>query len=132
MQEYDEEWQLVPELSFYEEGDPPISGVYRISVERDRVEIGIEWTAVDGSSHSIKFGGPLDGAKHPSDQPGVSETSFTLVDDFTIDSAAYANGEEIAYASRRKSREGDLLATVQRGRRSDGTTFLNTQVYRRT
>jgi hypothetical protein len=97
----------------------------------NRVEISIKWIDVDGAGHAIEFGGPLDGERHLSDQAGVSETSFTLVDECTIDSAAWLDGKEIAYARRCRSRDRELLATLQRGRRGDGSTFRNTQVYRR-
>lgn len=131
MSTYAGEWELVPELSLYQEGDPPASGIYRIFTRGGAVEIHIDWTLRDGSEHTVAFGGPLDGRSHPSDAPGVDAVSYTAVDERTLDSSAYDAGEEVAYARRIASVDGALLVTLQVGRRGDGSRFRNTQVYRR-
>ncbi len=123
-------WILVPELCLYEEGNPPICGVYRISQLEDDVRISIDWKAQDGSKHQIEFQGPDSGVRRPSSTPGVSYFSITRVSPFILDSHAYVGEEQVAYARRRVSEDGLLLATVQVGRRPNGTTFHNFQVYR--
>jgi hypothetical protein len=124
-------WALIPELSLYEEGEPPNSGIYELVASGDGIQVSIEWVAADGSSHATAFAGPCDGSRQELSQPGVTHFAITRVDERTLDSSAFRDGAEIAYARRRASSDGDLLATVQEGRRPDGTTFRNFQVYRR-
>jgi hypothetical protein len=132
MTDYDDEWTLIPELCIYEKGEPPRTGAYRIKVRGGVVDIQISWRDAHGHDHSIRFGGPCDGQPHASEQPGVAAVSFTRVDDLTLDSAAFAaDGTEIMYARRRKSQDGELLSTLQRLRRDDGTTYCVSQVYQR-
>jgi len=124
-------WILVPELCLYEEGNPPVSGIYRISQLDGDVRISIDWEAQDGMKHQIEFQAPDSGAKQPSNNPGTSHFSITRVSPLILDSHAYAGEEEVAYARRRASGDGLLLATVQAGRRANGRSFRNFQVYRR-
>ena len=124
-------WILVPELCLYDEGNPPVSGIYRISQLDDDVRITIDWEAQDGSTHQIEFQAPDSGVKQPSNNPGPSHFAITRVSPLILDSRAYADQEEVAYARRRASDDGLLLATVQVGRRPNGTSFRNFQVYRR-
>ena len=124
-------WILVPELCIYEEGIPPVSGIYRISQLEGDVRISIDWEAQDGSKHQIEFQAPDSGLKQPSNNPGTSHFSITRVSPLILDSRAYAGEEEVAYARRCASDDGLLLATVQAGRRANGTSFRNFQVYRR-
>jgi hypothetical protein len=124
-------WVLVPELSLYEEGNPPMRGVYQIAQLDEGVRISIDWVAQDGSKNQIAFQAPDDGVKQPSNGPGASHLSITRVSPLILDSRAYMEKEEVAYARRRVSDDGLLLSTVQVVRRADGTSFRNFQVYRR-
>ena len=124
-------WLLLPELCLYEEGDPPESGVYSVEWKDGRADISISWQASDGHSHNISFGGPSDGTRQPTGSDVPSHPSISHVDQYTLDSRAFDRDNEIAYARRTASRDGELLVTVQAGRRPDGTQFHNFQVYKR-
>lgn len=124
-------WILVPELSLYEEGTPPASGIYRISQHEDVVRVSVDWEALDGSKHHIEFQAPDIGVKQSSSAPGTSHFSITRVSPLILDSRAYVEDVEVAYARRHASHDGLLLTTVQVGRRPNGTSFRNFQVYRR-
>jgi hypothetical protein len=124
-------WLLLPELCLYDEGDPPTSGVYTIAWSPSRIDISIAWQATDGQRHSISFGGPSDGTRQPTGNDVPSHLSVTHIDTSTLDSSAFDGAAEIAYARRRVSRDGRLLATVQTGLGRDGTRFRNFQVYER-
>ena len=76
-------WLLVPELCLYEEGEPPRSGLYRISQQAGEVSISIAWQAQDGSEHEVEFGGPHDGSRQASESPGATHFSITRVNDST-------------------------------------------------
>lgn len=124
-------WILVPELCFYEEGTPPASGIYRISQHEDVVRVAVDWEAIDGSKHHVEFQAPDSGVKQSSSAPGTSHFSITRVSPLVLDSRAYVDDVEVAYARRHASHDGLLLTTVQVGRRPNGTSFRNFQVYRR-
>lgn len=84
----------------------------------------------------MTFEGPPDGSRQtlPSDDPrSASQVTFSLtrVDSRTLDSRAFRDDVEIAYARRVVSEDGDLLAIVQEGSRPDGDRFRNFQLYRR-
>ncbi len=124
-------WILVQELCLYEEGQPPRSGLYRINRAEREIGISISWEAQDGTTHAVEFHAPEDGVRQPAAGPGVSHFSITRISASILDSSAYAGEQEVMYARRTVSHDGLLLATVQVGRRQDGTSFRNFQVYRR-
>lgn len=129
-------WELMPQLSLYEFGAPPTTGIYEIEGVEDGVHLRVGWTVLpDGPQQSTAFGGPVDGIPQalppgPSDQ-APDAFCLTHVDDRTLDSAALRAGTVIAYARRVASADGSLLAVVQEGIRPDGSRFRNFQVYRR-
>ena len=127
-------WRLVPELCLYEEGEPPLTGTYTIRLTGDEVTISIEWLGVDEQQHQVQFGGPTDGTLNESDSDasrGVTHFSMTRMGPSILDSRAFVNDEEVSYARRCVSEDGQLLTSVQQGRRADGSSFRNFQVYRR-
>lgn len=132
IEDYDDRWLLIPELCIYEEGAPPSAGEYHVCMRAGTVAITIRWTDAAGQKHLIEFGGPCDGKPRATDQPGVASVSFIQVDASTLDSTAFAaDGSEVMYARRRKSEDGQLLCTLQRLRRADGSRYGIVQVYRR-
>ena len=124
-------WILVPELSFYEEGNVPASGKYSISISSDVASFTINWVSNDGQEHTIAFGGPLDGERHKVEQPPGATVSYTKIDFNTLDSAMYIDGVRAAYTRRIVSKDGLLMSVLQTGMRADGTSFRDTQVYRK-
>jgi hypothetical protein len=123
-------WILIPELSLYQTGTPPLSGRYTISENETEVHFEIEWVDINGDEHILTFGGSHDGARHPITAPGVTEVSFMGVDDHTLDSTAYDNGEVVMSARRVVSKDGTLLAVSQVIHTAEGKSS-NFQVYRR-
>ena len=124
-------WILVPELCVYQEGQPPTRGVYTIAQRDGAVAISIDWTALEGGSHTIAFGGPIDGSPQSiHGQPGAA-LSITAISAQILDSTVRASSRVLAYARRCASDDGQLLSTVQEGHRDDGSTYRNFQVYQR-
>ena len=124
-------WDLVPELSLYEAGEPPTSGRYTIELREDgRLMLKVRWQQSTGDApREIAFGGPADGSpQHRSDMPSFS---LTRVDAHTLDSSALSDGRVVAYARRVASRDGALLSVVQEHVSADGKRTRNFQVYRR-
>jgi hypothetical protein len=126
------QWELVPELCLYQHGEPPTWGIYDIQLHGDDITIAIQWGDVDGATHEIGFASTPDGIVRESDAPGITHFSLTRVSELMLDSAAIADGRQVAYARRAASPSGDLLTTVQTASTPDGVPFSNFQVYRRT
>lgn len=131
-------WVLIPELSIYEVGAPPASGVYEIARSQDRYDFTVRWTVeVGGAELSAAFGGPGDGSARPLDLPagapdGTPDAmTITRVDEATLDSEAILDGRVVAYARRRVSSGGGLLSVMQEVRTPEGRGPRNFQVYRR-
>lgn len=130
-------WELVPELSLYDFGPLPASCTYHIEARDPGVHVRMRWQLAPESPEShMEFGGPADGTRHDfqggdSAQAATVAFSLTRVDARTLDSRAFRGEEEIAYARRVASEDGELLAIVQEGNRPEGGRFRNFQVYRR-
>ena len=127
---YEGVWELLPELSFYQEGSSPEEGRYEIGLKEENVDFSVSWV-IDGEPGSVGFSGPLDGKLHPSDIAPDSEVSFTRVDENTLESAFVVAGTQIAFARRQVSRDGVLMAVLQENRKPDGSSVRITQVYKR-
>jgi hypothetical protein len=127
---YDGVWRLLPELSFYEDGQPPQEGRYEINVEGKNVSFSVRWRA-DDKDQSISFSGPLDGQLHHSDAAPNAKVSFTHVDENTLESAFSVDEVQMAFARRQVSHDGALLAVLQVNTKPDGSSVRITQVYRR-
>ncbi|MEM1248220.1 MAG: hypothetical protein AAGA81_10910 [Acidobacteriota bacterium] len=124
-------WELVPELSLYESGDPPRRGTYVLEANGDDVAVEIDWIDGEGESGAASYGGPTDGSEIAIDAPGSPKLTMTHVNEGTLESAVYVGGNEVAWAQRRASADGELLSVVQAGRDPEGQPFRNFQVYRR-
>ncbi len=123
-------WVLIPELCVYQSGSPPIEGRYALAKYGGRIEFLIQWRDGDGQSHSLEFGGPLDGQKHPSKAPGISTLCYEEIDERTLDSTAFDGDTPRMYARRVASLDGSLLAVSQVIYGDEGAV-TNFQVYRR-
>ncbi len=133
IEKYNGHWVLIPELSIYQRGEPPLSGVYIISTENGHVNFRIQWTDLSCSSHTLEFGGQANGEKQASDAPGVSHVSYEKIDNLILDSTAYGgNGGEqkLLYARRAASKDGSVLSVAQ-VIYADDKAYSNFQVYKR-
>lgn len=124
-------WALIPELCLYQSGAPPRAGLYRIARAGEEIAISISWETRDGQTHSTAFSGQADGRVLPA-EAGAPSFSLTHIDAATLDSAAFADGAQIAYARRIVSKAGDLMSVLMETRDASGAlTSRNFQIYRR-
>ncbi len=130
MANYLGKWQLVPELCIYQQGEPPISGVYELTGIPGGVDVQIAWEDSEGNALTTGFNGPDDGSKQSIEAPGITHFSITRIDENTLDSAAFDDDQTIMTARRVVSNDGKLLTTVQTTLSGEGKTS-NFQVYRR-
>jgi len=129
-------WLLIPELSLYQFGEPPVSGRYEITANDDQITFAVSWTATEGGPElSTAFGGHPDGRPIalPVAAGATAPDTFTItrIDHQTLDSEALMNGQSVSYARRRVSNDGTLLSVVQEAHLPDGRVMRNFQVYRR-
>lgn len=129
-EKYNGRWRLIPELCIYQSGEPPNSGSYEIQTEGGLVQFKIEWTDQSAESHTISFGGPVDGTKLDSDAPGVSAVSYEKINDSSLNSTAFDGDKILLYAQRVVSSDGNLMAVSQVIYSGESST-ANFQVYRR-
>lgn len=122
-------WELLPELSIYQTGTPPVAGTYAISQSEGRITFDIEWQPAGGEVQTMSFGAPADGATE--DLGGGNSMTLDVVDKNTLDSTAFAQDQKIAYARRSVSADGQLLAVMQEAIKAPDKTTRNFQVYRR-
>lgn len=123
-------WILIPELCYYQKGQPPLSGKYTISGDDAEIHFKVDWTDTQKASHTLEFGGSLDGTRHQVHAPGITAVTYAKVDDNTLDSTAYNNDDVVIYARRVVSERKDLLAVSQMTYTPEGS-FSNFHVYRR-
>lgn len=127
---YEGTWELVPELSHYDEGQPPLRARYVIAQQGAEVWMEVSWTSPGGVQNSLSFSGVPDGQRRPAGPKG-GEASFHRVDAATLESRAYENGQQVATAWRRVSEDGALLSVVQRQTREGAPPLVRVQTYRR-
>jgi len=123
-------WILIPELSIYQQGEPPRSGKYLIQEDGEKIVFEIEWTDATGKEFQLAFGGPLDGQKHSVDTPGISDVLYQKIDHLSLESIAYNDESVLLYARRAASADGSLLSVSQVSY-TDSGSVTNLQVYRR-
>lgn len=125
-------WQLIPEKSAYEQGDPPIGGTYTLEVRGDGYLVTMQWETYYGAWSEMSYHAIPDGQDHPYDDHTVADTiSMTRVDQLTLDSDAKKGGSVIAHARRILSADLREMTVIQSGPRPEGGTFKNLAVYRR-
>ena len=121
-------WILIPELSHYEKGQPPLNGKYTISGDDAHIHFDVEWTDAQQAPHTLEFGGALNGQKHEVHAPGITSVVYLKIDDNTLDTTAYNDDEVVIYARRLVSQRNELLTVLQRTHTPEGS-FSNFQVY---
>lgn len=128
-------WQLVPELSIFQRGEPPESGITVIQLQGQMCHVAMAWRAVgaEGDQH-VGFAAPLTGEiqRNPSAPRGVPNGfSLTRVNNRTLDSSAYIDGLEVMYSRRATTTDGTLMATTHHQFLPNTPATTNYQLYRR-
>ncbi|KJY83980.1 hypothetical protein TW81_06550 [Vibrio galatheae] len=125
-------WSLIPELSFYDQGEPPKSCLYQIALDELNADFKLSWVQNDGKEMVIEFGGVADSMPHAVDAPPGAEASYTVVSENILESRVFIAGKEVAYAKRVASEDGTLMSVLQVNTMSSGEKVQITQVYRNT
>lgn len=125
-------WELLPESSEYELGDPPAEGLYTISSDGDRYHFEIAWKTAAGRHFETGFSGIPDGRPYAYEDPQVADAlSLTRVDESTLDSESFRGEVRLAHARRVLMEDGRMMRVSQSGQAPDGETFQNISYYRK-
>ena len=120
-------WNLVPELSHYDLGEPPDWGHYEVVTRGGVVTFRVKWRK-EGQAFEMSYAAPIDGTAVTADFPGLD--SFALHEDGnTLISEAFAKGALVSRGIRRVS--GDLMSILQENSDGKGGWLKTWQVYRR-
>ncbi len=125
-------WQLDPAHSDYQVGTPPQTGLYRIApgANDSGYMISMTWTDAQGRESYAAYTAMPDGVEYPYENTDVADAiSMTRLDERTLDTAIFRDGNCIAYSVRELSEDGQTMAITQSGFTPDGTRFDNRSVY---
>lgn len=131
MPNYTGNWQLIPELCCFPEGEVPHSGLYCVAQHEGVVTIKVRYSTSQVEDAKLEYGGPVDGSKIVIEQPPITHASFQQVGDFELDSSAFINEEVIVFARRLVSHDRSLMSVWEIHHNPDGSSFVNTQFYKR-
>lgn len=125
-------WGLIPESCSYEQGDPPRAGMYRIFERDDRLVLGVEWTAADGSSDAVELAGIPDGVPRPfAGGDAIDSLAVELVSPRDLRARGLWDGQELMVAQHQLDDTGQAMRVTQLLRFADGSRLANVSVYRR-
>jgi hypothetical protein len=125
-------WELQPEHSYFEQGEPLQSCTYSVAFDGEQLHFHIIWTTADGQKMQQIIDTIPDGVERPF--PGsmtVDAACFTLVDSNTLDSTAKSGGKVVATTRRVLSEDGESMTHIQQGQTPEGHTFTNRSTFRR-
>lgn len=125
-------WALLPEKSWYQFGAPAQQAKYRIKQEGKQLEIGVEWTEMDGQTFRATNYFIPDGQQYPYDNPDIADAvSASFTGERTLETTSFKNGEVLLFARRELSEDGRHMTITQSGRTPKGTTFSNISIYKK-
>jgi hypothetical protein len=125
-------WELDPTQSDYQFGMPPQTGLYRIApgTNGSGYMISMTWTNAQGHESYAAYTAMPDGVQYAYENSDMADTiSMTRLDDRTLDTAIYKDGNCIAYSVRFLSDDEQTMTIIQSGFAPDGSQFDNRSVY---
>ncbi len=124
------EWDLIPELSLYDQGHGPMASQHSISVKDDVVSIAIITTQADQQCFTVKFGGHMDGSLQEVNGKGITHTNFTKINDNGLENCGFCADVKQLHTTRQVSADGQLMS-LNRRVYNDGNVDSHFQVFRR-
>lgn len=124
-------WQLFPEKGTYENGERPKSGLYRIEAAGQGKELVIahNWVGLDNTGYSAGYRLVVDGDLQDfPDKELADKVQAVIPDGITFEIHFYRKGEVALHIVHEIMPNGYLKVT-QQGRRDDGSSYTNTEVY---
>ena len=126
----DGHWELLPELSFNDNGPIPTASVHFISTKNNSISIDITTVFQNAKPIRLNFGGPLDGSRQAVQTRGITHINFTTIDKHTLENCAFNNDNCVMRTTRKLSSDGQLM-TLTRQEFLPNNTKIVFQVFRR-
>lgn len=122
-------WQMQPELSAYEVGEPPQSGTYEIVQDGHKLTFIMDWVDAKDQAQHMAYSEICDGQFHPyTDAPIADEICLILKSDTVLESTARL-ASEVKLAATRTLVAGNKLKVTMSANLPDGTPFSNHSLY---
>ncbi len=124
-------WVLDPSSCVYEQGEPPLAGLYRI-VEGDdgRLHFHVRWTDAERREHAVSFAGNPSGEPEPFAGGDLADTlSVKAVSPRELNSTASYRGVERMVAQRQLDETGRAMRVTQIVRLPTGESLANVAIY---
>ncbi len=125
-------WALDVATCDYEQGDPPKFEYHHLWLDGDELIIDMNRTDSGGEVHNLSFRTKVDGTRQPFDAgPLADEISASLTKDNELCVSAYRTGQELMFAERCVSDDGQAMDVYQQVNLPDGTSPSNQATFRR-
>lgn len=123
-------WTLNRAKSQYELGQPPKIGTYLIEAEGEGLKVTMQWTSIDEQEFSMVYHSIPDGQQYPyTENPAVDAMMMEQVDERTLDTSAYKDGQVVSFARRALSEDGKTMTITMSGKTADGKDYRNLAIY---
>lgn len=124
-------WQMLPEKSNYEMGEPPKSGTYEIVQDGHKLTFIMNWVSAANEAQHMAYSEICDGQFHPyTDAPIADEICLTLQSDTILESIAKLSGKVKLSATRELTPNGYLEVKIS-AKTPDGKPFTNHSTYKK-
>ena len=124
-------WQLFPEKGQYENGERPLSGIFRIeSIENKKaLLIHKNWVTLENHAFATQFEIMPDGEVHDFNNPEVADRVKAWFNDgITFMTEFYRKGEKVLEVSNEIMPNGYLRIT-EKGLSDENKSYINTEYY---
>ena len=124
-------WQLFPEKGIYEYGERPKSGTYKVEAVNGAKILVISSNSVslENKALTAQYQVLADGHLQPFDVPEMADQAQVLFPDSISFEIHFYNHGEISLHIVHEIQPNGYLKIVQQGRRPDGTSYTNTEIY---
>ena len=124
-------WQLFPEKGFYEFGERPKSGYYKIEATEEKKEMLIthSWVSLENKAFDSSFKILADGELNDFENTAFADkVQARFPDSISFEIHFYKNGQVILHVMHEIMPNGYLKIT-QQGKKPDGSSYTNTEIY---
>ncbi|MBB3700106.1 hypothetical protein KMW28_14955 [Flammeovirga yaeyamensis] len=125
-------WELIPELSIYENGIPPKSASYTFKEGKEgKLDVSIQWIDAEDQSFTIDYTITPDGKRYDHENKAqANEVMSEFISYNQLNSYTYKGGELIVEAKRIIADNG-IMKVTRRMILSEEKSFTNLQFYKK-
>jgi hypothetical protein len=124
-------WILQPEECRYESGEPPISGMYSISLQDETLWFQMVWTTIEGKEFKVEYCEIPDGEEHPYENKQLVDSIRLTPKSATVLESEGFKDDLLSMRATRELIEEDLMKVTFEGMLPEGQSYYNISVYKR-